>query len=219
TLDPTQASWYEHYKGQKNAPDPSKMLLNTDSEPALNEGFEELFNGKDLSGWTKIGGHSTFEAKDGQIIGTCLPGASSTYLCTDREDYTNFILTCRVRWAIDGNSGVMFRAQTRQGKNGESAAVGPQAELEGFSKNRGWSGGIYGQGCGGFFYPLWLEQHQEARAALKQGEWNRLTIHAEGPVVKTWINGVPVSHWVDTEGYDKGFLGLQVHSGKEGTTV
>ncbi|QDT69114.1 hypothetical protein MalM25_20420 [Planctomycetes bacterium MalM25] len=219
-LDASQESWIKHYQKQPGAPDPAQMLLNEDPEPALDgEGFEPLFNGTDLSGWTPIGGDCTFEARGGQVVGVCVPGSPSTYLCTERKDYKDFVFTCRMRWEADGNSGVMIRSVEKPDKKAGTTAVGPQAEMEGFEKGRGWSGGIYGQGCGGFLYPLWLEQHAAAREALKEGEWNRLTIHAEGPVVKTWVNGVPVAHWVDTKGFAEGFFGLQIHAGRQGTVV
>ena len=41
---------------------------------------------------------------------------------------------------------------------------------------------------------------------------------AEGPVVKTWINGIPAAHWVDNT-YERGFFGLQIHRGKSGTVL
>jgi len=50
-------------------------------------------------------------------------------------------------------------------------------------------------------------------------DWNRLTIMAKGNVVKTWVNGVPAAHWVDNGSYPKGFFGLQIHKGKEGTVL
>ncbi len=224
-LDPQQSQWHAKYKKQENAPKPETMLLNTDSEPNLSDGFTPLFNGKDLSGWTPKGGICSFEAKDGQIVGKCVEGSSSTYLCTEKADFTNFVFTCDMKWLVDGNTGVMFRAQSR--KNDKSKAskqetetvFGPQAEMEGFSQDRHWSGGIYGQSCGGYFYPLWLKEHQEARAALKKDQWNRLTISAKGNVVKTWINGVPAAHWVDDGSYPRGFFGLQIHKGQEGTVL
>jgi hypothetical protein len=46
-------------------------------------------------------------------------------------------------------------------------------------------------------------------------EWNRVTILAKGNVVKTWINGVPATHWLN-DTYLKGFIGLQVHQGSKG---
>lgn len=219
-IDDSQSDWYERYRVQKGAPDPVTMTLNTDPEPNLEgDGFEPLYNGKDLTGWRSMGGKCEFSARGGQIVGVCVPGSPSTYLCTERNDYKDFLFTCRMKWEVDGNSGVMFRSVEKPSKRWGTTAVGPQAEMEGFEKGRGWSGGIYGQGYSGFLYPLWLEQHTDARAALKEGDWNRLTILAEGPVVKTWINGVPVAHWTDTKGFSEGFFGLQIHSGKQGTVV
>ena len=215
-VDPAQGKWHKKYKGQENAPKPEEMLLNTDSEPKLSNGFTPLFNGKDLSGWTPKGGTCRFEAKRGLLIGTCVPGSRSTYLCTDKVNFTDFIFTCEMKWIVDGNSGVMFRARTKPGKNTETV-FGPQAEMEGITGDRYWSGGVYGQSCGGYFYPLWLKEHQAARDALKRTEWNRLTIMAQGNVVKTWVNGVPAAHWVDDGSYPKGFFGLQIHKGSKGT--
>ncbi len=221
TIDSTQAKWYNNYKKQANAPKAEAMLLNTDPEPDLKKGFKPLFNGKDLKGWTPQGGTSKFEAKDGVLIGTCVPGSPSTYLCTDKTDYTDFIFTCDMKWEVETNSGVMFRALLKEEKKKDKTVTtiyGPQAEMEEFSKGRGWSGGIYGQSCGGYYYPLWLEEHKKVRAAQKEKEWNRLTIMAKGKVVKTWINGVPAAHWVD-DTYLKGYFGLQMHAGKKGKVL
>lgn len=218
TIDPAQRQWYEKYKTQPNAPQPDEMLLNTDAEPELTDGFMPLFNGKDLSGWTPKGGTCTFEAKGDLVVGTCVPGSESTYLSTNKSDYTDFIFTCDMKWEVDGNSGVMFRAQSKS--DGDTETVfGPQAEMEGISGDRFWSGGIYGQSCGGYFYPLWLKEHQPARAALKRTDWNRLTIMANGNVVKTWVNGVPAAHWVDDGTYPEGFFGLQIHKGGKGKVL
>ena len=222
-LDPGQSVWLPKYAKQKNAPKPNEMLLNTDDEPDLTEGFVDLFNGKDLEGWEAKGGTCTFEVKDKQIVGTCVKGSKSTYLCTKKTDYKDFVFTCDLKLEVDGNSGVQFRSKSAKGKkDGAEFQVvsGPQFEIEGQGKQgRNWSGGIYGQSCGGYFYPLWLKEHAAARAAEKKTEWNRLTISAKDKVVKTWLNGVPVSHWVGDGDYASGFFALQVHSGKAGTIL
>ena len=218
-FDPGQAEWYPKYSKQANAPKPDVMLFNDEPEPKLKDGFKSLFNGKDLDGWTSRGGTHTYEVKDGCILGTCVQGSDSSYLCTDKNDYSDFIFTCDLKWEVDGNTGVQFRSQFKiNEKKGVKREVvfGPQLEMEGFSKNRGWSGGIYGQSCGGYFYPLWLKGHDAARKALVK-DWNRITISARGDVVKTWLNGVPCSHWVGDGTYSEGFFALQVHKGEAGT--
>ncbi|MEM6912266.1 MAG: DUF1080 domain-containing protein [Verrucomicrobiota bacterium] len=221
-LAASQADWYEQYKSQPNAPLPEEMLLNTDPEPAWEgEGFQSLFNGKDLSGWVAYGGDGTFEATPEGILGTCVPDSPSTYLSTERADFQNFVFSCEVKWLVNGNTGIQFRSQTRQDKKGRQVVFGPQAEMEEAKERpRGWSGGIFGQSCGGYLYPLWLQAHEEARGAIRRDEWNRITIQAQGQVMKTWVNGLPAAHWVDQEDrFPRGFFSLQVHSGAQGTIL
>ena len=223
TISEDQQVYIKKYETQKTIPKPEEMLINTDKEPDTGEGFTSLFNGKDLTGWTPRGGACTFEAVDGIIKGVCVPGSPSTYLCTDKADFKNFVFTCEMKWVVDGNSGVMVRSKAVPGgKKGFENVKGPQAEMEGFRPNtgqmRGWSGGIYGQGYGGWEYPLWLDVHAEVRKQLKKDDWNRLTVKAEGDTIKTWLNGVPAAHWKTTD-YLEGFFGLQVHSGGAGTIL
>ncbi|TWT35263.1 hypothetical protein KOR34_01510 [Posidoniimonas corsicana] len=218
-IDPSQKRWYEQYKKQANAPSPQEMRLNTDPEPKQPPEAKPLFNGKDLEGWERKGGDSEFEVRNGVIVGRCKPGSPSTYLCTTRSNFADFLFTCEMKWEEDGNSGVMFRARSRPGSGSHETVFGPQAEMEGFSKDRHWSGGIYGQSCGGFFYPLWLTEHKAVRAALKPEEWNRLTVLAVGDVVKTWVNGAPAAHWVDDGSFRSGFFGLQIHKGAKGVVL
>ncbi len=217
-IDPAQINWFDKYKTQQNIPAVDDMLINTDPEPDLTDGFKAMLNGKDLSGWTPKGGSCTFQLKDGVLEGQVVKGSPSTYLCTDKNDYRNFVFTCDMKWLVNSNSGVMFRAQTKPSNNSD-VIFGPQAEMEGVAGDRGWSGGIYGQSCGGYFYPLWLKQHQSVRAATKKSDWNRITIQTKGNVVKTWLNGVPAAHWIDDGTYAQGFFGLQLHAGDAGTVL
>ncbi len=206
----------------QNAPAKKKkaqkpQLINTDEEPKTKgRKFVSLFDGETLDGWNVKQGTMKFEVVDGEIVGTCGPGLS-TFLCTDKE-YTDFIFTCEMRWEVDGNTGVQIRSTTKQTAKG-NMVIGPQAELEDLAKKgRGWSGGIYGQNCGGWFYPLKLEAHKEVKTAIDREGWNRLTVKVEGKVFKTWVNGLPAAHWVDEDNtYPKGFIGLQTHGGKQGT--
>ena len=214
-LAPSQEAWFLKYRKQENAPEPSEMLLNTEDEPNLEEGFMSLLNGEDLSDWEVKGGNSTFEYRDGMIIGTCVPGEATSYLCTKKLDYSDFIFTCEMKWEVDVNSGIMFRAKSEKKK----PVYGPQVEMEGIKNTRGWSGGIYGQSCGGYWYPLWLKEHAEARGALNKEGWNRITVMAKGETVKTWLNGVPAAHWKGDSAFKSGYFALQVHKAKKGTIV
>ncbi|MDA7882481.1 DUF1080 domain-containing protein [Akkermansiaceae bacterium] len=196
--------------------DPSTLLENKDAEPDLKtDGFTSLFNGDDLSGWTIKGGKMKFEARDGSIVGTCVPGQPNSFLCTDKS-YADFVFTTEFKWEVPGNSGVMFRASTEKpNTKGFARVFGYQSEMD--NSDRRWTGGIYGEAMGGWKYPFSKPKvHDAALAAVKNlKEWNRMTISAKGNVIKTWINGVPCSHLVNDE-RSEGFIGLQVHGGKEG---
>lgn len=214
----SQTKWIAHYKKQPNVPKPEDMLLNTDPEPDLEAGFVSLYKGADLAGWTARGGSCKFEAKGEAIVGTCVKGSPSTYLSTDKA-YRNFVFTTEMKWEVDGNTGVIFRGASKPGKKkGQETVFGPQAEMEGFAKERYWSGGIYGQSAGGWLYPMWLETHADVRKSLKKDAWNRITIEAKGDTIKTWLNGLPAAHW-KTDQYEEGFFSLQIHAGKEGTVL
>ena len=60
-----------------------------------------------------------------------------------------------------------------------------------------------------------VQEHAAARQAQRDNDWNRITIEARGPVVKTWLNGVPAAHWRSEE-YLSGYFGLQLHKGLQG---
>ena len=213
-----QQPFIKKYENQKRIISPEKAQLNKEPEPDINNSFASLYNGKDLSNWTVRGGYSTFKALPDRIIGICKKGSPSTYLSTLRYDYSDFIFTAELKWVVDANSGIMFRAQ-HEPKQPYDRVFGPQCEMEGFApmlkRQRGWSGGIYGQGYAAWIYPLWLEAHNTVRQALKKDAWNRVTIQADKGTVKTWVNGVPAAYWVDDQ-FLKGFFGLQIHSGKQG---
>jgi len=55
------------------------------------EKWEEIFNGKDFKGWTKIAGKADYVIKDGVIIGTSKSGTPNSFLATDKN-YGDFIL-------------------------------------------------------------------------------------------------------------------------------
>lgn len=213
-----QLKWHKKYQKHKNIIAVEEALINTDKEPDLTTGFTNLYNGKNLDGWVTRGGSCEFQA-DGEFIrGACKSRKPpSTFLCTEKEDYKNFIFTAEINWEVDSNTGIMFRSKRRE-NDAKEIVYGLQCEVEGFAKQRGWTGGIYGQNAGGWVYPLWLEAHNEVRQSLKKDAWNRVTIQCVDEVIQTWVNGEPAAKLHNTK-YNEGFFGLQVHFGPKGTVL
>lgn len=188
---------------------------------AFGEEKIEIFNGKDLTGWTKRGGAATYEIKDGVITGRSAPNTTNTFLCTDK-DYGDFEL--EFDFKIDDNdfnSGVQLRSHARpEGK--QERVYGYQVEID--PKERAWTGGIYFEGGSKDKDDKWirkggwlddLSDNEPARKAFHLGKWNRVRVVAKGRRIQTWINDVPAADF--TEKDDKaftptGFIALQVHA-------
>lgn len=170
-----------------------------------NEGWVELFNGKDLSGWEQVNGTAPYNVVDGAIVGTTVPDSPNSFLATENE-YEDFILEFEVMLNNDINSGVQFRSITDPSiMNGR--VHGYQFELD--PSDRRWTGGIYDEARRGWVYPLSL--NPDGQAAFKKGTWNKARIEAIGNKIKTWVNDVPVASLVD-DATSKGIIALQVHS-------
>ncbi len=70
------------------------------------DGWVQLFNGKDLTGWKLLPGHSgDWVVRDGILKGS----ARQSHLFSQRDDYANFHLRAEVKVNLGGDSGIMFR--------------------------------------------------------------------------------------------------------------
>ncbi|MDR7130766.1 hypothetical protein J2X69_003123 [Algoriphagus sp. 4150] len=186
----------------------SLALVSCAGEQKTEDGWTDLFNGKDLEGWKSVAGTATFEVVDGTIEGTAVAGSPNTFLITE-ETYGDFILELDLKIShLSSNSGVMARGQyDPAGRDGQGLVFGYQIEAD--PSERAWSGGVYDEARRGWLYPLDL--NPEAKSAFKMDEFNHYRIEAIGNEIKTWINGQEVAYVVDD--MDKtGFIGLQVHS-------
>ncbi len=186
----------------------SALLLSCNSEPKSEDGWTELFNGSDLSGWKAVAGTANFDVEDGVIIGTAVADSPNTFLITE-ETYGDFILELDLKVEhLSSNSGVMARGQYDPNeRDGKGLVYGYQVEAD--PSDRAWSGGIYDEARRGWLYPLDL--NPDAMDAFKMGEFNTYRIEAIGDEIKTWINGEEVAYVVDDMD-SEGFIGLQVHS-------
>lgn len=180
--------------------------------PALadhQEGWTELFNGKNLDGWTQRNGTATYRIEGETIVGKTSDGSPNSFLCTDKL-YGDFELTFEVKVDDALNSGVQIRSQTKGGPQGR--VNGPQVEIEASGARGAEAGYLYGEACGGWMTPNdKLKPHKH----FKDGEWNRYRIVAKGPRIQVWINDTQVTDLVDEkkfQSHPKGFIGLQVHS-------
>lgn len=180
------------------------MLQHQSCTEAKNGQWEDLFNGRDLTGWKQLNGKAKYEVKDGAIVGTTVPEEPNSFLCTEK-DYDDFILELEFLVDPSMNSGIQFRSESREDYH-NGRVHGYQMEID--PSARAWSGGIYDEARRAWLYPL--ELNPAAKTAFKNNEWNHYRIECIGNTVRTFVNGVPAAHLIDTLP-TKGFIALQVH--------
>ncbi len=208
----------------------------------------EIFNGKDLTGFKKLGGEAAYSVSpEGNLVGTSTLNTSNTFLATDKN-YANFVLEYDFLNDPRLNSGVQIRSHSEAKEvkyktpEGKEAKVPPlrvhgyQAEIDTDPKNvkkpdtaaRMWSAGLYEEGRRGWIVPGFgggdaLAFSKQGREITKVGEWNHVKVEANGNRIRTWLNGVQRVD-VRDDGYLNGFIAFQVHGigkdeAKAGTTV
>src|SRR5262249_30046282 len=98
-----------------------QTALSADNTPP--QGFESLFNGKDLTGWkvNKGGNMAVWGAENGMLF---VNGSGGGWLMTEKE-YADFGLGLEYRLPHKGNSGVALRSPMQ----GDPAYVGMEIQI------------------------------------------------------------------------------------------
>jgi quinoprotein glucose dehydrogenase len=193
----------------------------TGSAGASDAGWIDLFDGSTLNGWAHLNGAHTYAVEDGAIVGRTVERSASinSFLCSLRE-FDDFELELETMVDRVTNQGIQIRSRVRplqaSGRPNESFAgrvFGPQVEVRRFYSGLPTTGLLYGEALG----TGWLSSQEKIarghRHFIDEG-WNRLRIVAEGPRIRTWVNGQLVEDLVNEEVYKthpSGFIGLQIH--------
>ena len=176
-----------------------------------------LFDGKTLAGWTQKNGTATYRVENETIVGKTNEGSPNSFLCSDKE-YGDFELTFEVKVDSRLNSGVQIRSKTKEPNaeerrnNRVGRVYGPQVEIEAGNDAGSTSGYVYGEATDrGWLTP---DDRRALHKHFHDGEWNSFRIVAQGPQIKTFINGQAIEDLRDEpifQTHPRGFIGLQVH--------
>ena len=168
--------------------------------PAIQAQKKQLFNGKDLTGWTVYGTEKWY-VQDGLLVCESGPDKEYGYLATNKH-YKDFILELDFKQEADGNSGVFIRSTIDGTK-----ITGWQVEVAPKGKHTGGVYESYGRG--------WLiKPAPEKENVLKEGEWNHMKIKVKGDELTSWLNGTQMITIKDEKiGKGVGSIALQIHSG------
>ena len=203
------------------------------SASAAEEGFKDLFNGKDLTGWEGRKEHWTVE--DGAITGTTSkenPAKGNNFLIAKDGDKNlvvgDFELRFSYKFSGDwGNSGVQYRSKDF----GNFVVGGYQADFE---VGTTYSGILYeekmtrGVMAARGEKVVWGEDGKkqvvgktekttkEIQESIKKGDWNEYVVIVKGDHLQHFINGNQTVDVVDKDPKKQvmsGILALQLHAG------
>jgi serine/threonine protein kinase len=195
------------------------------------EGFVDLFDGRTLSGWD--GDPRFWSVEAGAITGQFAAGggpASNTCLVWRGGSLDDFEL--RVKFRLDsGNSGVQIRSQ----ESGKWILAGYQADMD---AGHSYTGVLYDELGRGILSLAGeramiqadgeknvintISTPEQVRAAIRDGDWNDMTITAQGAWILISINGVKTTELNDQqdgENERSGLLGLQLHRASNATKI
>ncbi len=176
-------------------------------------------------GWVIRGGQAKYRMEGEVLVGTSVPHSANTFLVS-RKEYEDFEL--QVDFKVDPrlNSGVQIRSEVRGGYDLRKGVVsGVQIEID--PSERMYTAGVYEESGRGWLYTLVDAPYARrafktpvaagaggaggAAASGSEGlQTNHLRVVATGPIVRTWINGVPAASVFDAK-EARGRFGLQVH--------
>jgi hypothetical protein len=170
-----------------------------------NEGFDKIFNGKDLTGWQ--GAVDNYEVRDGAIV--CKEGKGGNLLTSD--EYADFATRLEIKIPAGGNNGLAIRCP----KEGNTAYFG-MTEIQVLDDNyekvkgpidlRQAHGSAYGMvaAARGYQHPI--------------GDWNFEEVTVKGSTIKVELNGTIILD-TDLSKVDLAtVMAKSAHPGKDRTT-
>ena len=182
-------------------------VYNTDAQQSNK--WKHLFNGKNLEGWSVIGGAGKVEVEDGAIVLRQTANTKEHTFVHTKKKYKDFILEVDCRRDPRFFYGILFRAQ----KAPDTAHVrlyGYQSKVD-HKKDRSWTGGIFDDFGNIWNWMYTPDTDERAKKTLKPaGEWDHYRIEAIGNTIKVWLNDIPISHIQNTK-YKKGYIAFKIH--------
>lgn len=160
----------------------------------------ELFTDEGVT-WTTVG-TASYERNSGTLHGHGNEPRNSFLVGPELAD---FEFETEFKIEPGSNSGIQIRSSIT---DADDAVRGYQIEID--TSERAWTGGLYDELRRGWLEPL--DHDPVARGAMMQDRWNHLRVIAEGPHLRTWVNGIPCLDGYDATDLD-GILAFQVHGG------
>ncbi len=196
----------------------------TSAQPQEGKGFQRIFNGENLQGWS--GDPEFWSVENGAIVGEKPKGdpGYNTFLVWEEAQPEHFEL--KLEFKIDsGNSGIQYRSKRLDNKyrmHGYQGDIDAAGKYIGLNYDEGGRGILAKRGQRVVISEngeKTKNRERDPEALLKKIDlegWNEYHIIARGDRLIHRINGEVMSVVVDRQEADKrggGYLGFQLHQG------
>ncbi|MCY2955270.1 MAG: DUF1080 domain-containing protein [Planctomycetota bacterium] len=193
--------------------------------PKAPEGFQSIFNGKDLTGWD--GNAKFWSVQDGTITGQTTaenPTKGNTFLIWKGGVVKDFELRLKIR-LDNGNTGIQYRSKDK----GNWVVNGYQGD---YDDTKQWLASLYEEGGRGVLAQMGQKvtidadgklnatgtvvNAKELRGTINPKEWVDYVIIAKGNHLVQILNGktvVDVTDEQESKRAMEGIMALQVHAG------
>ena len=173
--------------------------------------WEDLFNGRDLSGW-QVRGLGVWSVLDGGILlGQCDPAKPclpQSWLYTEREFDTDFDLSLEYWLRLGGNSGVSIGDRLRAKYAIDPKTGWPTPARSAYEVNIDNGPGV-DYDITGSIYKLAVAKS----GVQRRTGWNTMLIEVRTNLIRVTLNGVVVAEHPGLPDRPKrGPVGLQLHS-------
>jgi hypothetical protein len=170
----------------------------------------ELFDGKTLTGWE--GDAKWWRVQDGAITGGSMTEkVPRNFFLATTKSYQNFDLRLKLKLTGVPNTGMI-----NSGVQIRSLRVPNNTEMSGYQVDAGdgWWGKLYDESRRNKVIAATADP-AAVNTAVKPGDWNEYRVRAEGPRIRSWINGVPALDYTEIEANiaQDGHIAIQIHSG------
>ncbi len=170
----------------------------------------DLFDGKTLTGWE--GDLKWWRVQDGLLTGgSTTEKIPKNFFLATTKSYQNFDLRLKIKLTGDPKTGMI-----NSGVQIRSVRVPASTEMSGYQVDagEGYWGKLYDESRRKKVIAESVNQ-AAVDATVRPGEWNEYRIRAEGPHIRTWVNGLPALDYTETSPAiaQDGHLGVQIHAG------
>ena len=186
------------------------LLLVLLTAAALRAAPAPLFDGQSLAGWE--GDLKWWRVQDGALTGgSTTEKIPHNYFLATTRSFQNFDLRLQLKLTGDLATG-----QINSGVQIRSLRVPGSTEMSGYQIDAGekWWGKLYDESRRRKVIAEPLD-NRAVTAAIRPGDWQDYRILAEGPRIRSWINGVPALDYTEAEPgiAQDGRIAIQIHSG------